>query len=372
MFAPTRYLIWARRFYGQVAFDLATSGIAPVPCAAMPAIPLEGADDLAASWTDLCRLIARHNDVGVHEVVPALGTTQAAWLACAALLSPGDEVLIEAPAYEALIRIAEGCGARVRHFAREASEGFALDAERIARAMSPQTRLVVVTNLHNPTGVRAGDDVLREVAQAVAARGAYLLVDEVYAEFDALTDAGGVFAGSARKLGANVLAVSSLTKCYGLGPERIGWLLGPEDVIARAGDALLASTGHMPRSYMRTARAAFAELPALAVRTRGLLAGKRERVSAWVASKGLGWSHPAAGLFGFVTVPGAVDLTPVIEAAVMERQVIVAPGAFFGVPGGFRLAWSIASDRLDEGLHRLGEALAGLSKPQGGGETGRI
>jgi hypothetical protein len=245
----------------------------------------------------------------------------------------------------------------VRHFSREASEGFALDAARIGRAMSPQTRLVVVTNLHNPTGVRAGDDVLGEVAQVVAAGGAYLLVDEVYAEFDALVDASGVFAGSARKLGAHVLAVSSLTKCYGLGPERVGWLLGPEDVIGRAGDALLASTGHMPRSYLRTARAAFAELPALAARTRDLLAGKRQRVASWVASKGLAWSAPAAGLFGFVTVPGAVDLTPVIEAAVIDRQVIVAPGAFFGVPNGFRLAWSIPGDRLDEGLRRLGEAL---------------
>ncbi|HEX4446282.1 MAG TPA: hypothetical protein VH044_06090, partial [Polyangiaceae bacterium] len=89
MFAPTRYLLWARRFYGQVTFDLATSGIASVPCAEMPVAPLEGADDLAASWADLCRLIARHNDVAAAEVLPAMGTTQAVWLACAAILSQG-------------------------------------------------------------------------------------------------------------------------------------------------------------------------------------------------------------------------------------------------------------------------------------------
>ena len=357
MFAPTRYLIWARKFYGQVSFDLATSGIATVPVSETRAGPTEGADDLAASWADLCGLIARHNDVGTGEVLPALGTTHAVWLACAAILSPGDEVLIESPAYEALIRIAEGCGARVRHFAREPGEGFVLDAERIVRAMSEETRLVIVTNLHNPTGVRTGDDLLREVARAVAARGAYLLVDEVYAGFDDLVDAAGIFGRSARRLGANVLAVSSLTKCYGLGPERVGWLLGPEDVIGRAGDALLTSTGHMPRSHLLAARGAFTDLPALAARTRRLLDGKRQRVAAWVTSKGLTWSAPAAGLFGLVTVPGAPDLTPTIEAAALERQVLVAPGAFFGVPGGFRLAWSIASDRLDEGLHRLGAAL---------------
>ena len=154
-----------------------------------------------------------------------------------------------------------------------------------------------------------------------------------------------------------MVAVSSLTKCYGLGAERVGWVLGPPDLIGRASDALLASAGHLPRSHALAGCAAFAQLPALGARSRALLEGKRERVGAWLASKGLAWSAPVSGLFGFVTVPGAGDLTPVIEAAVTERQVIVAPGAFFGTPNGFRLAWSIASERLDEGLERLGQAL---------------
>jgi aspartate/methionine/tyrosine aminotransferase len=354
MYPPTRYLQWARRFYGQVEFDLASSGI---PAVEPEATRHTGTGDLATAWTELCRRIARHNDVAAEEAIPALGTTHALWLACNALLAPGDEVLVEAPVYEPLLRIPEGLGARVVSFRRKASEGFAIDPDRAARAMTPRTRAVLVSNLHNPSGVRASDDALRALARAAEPLGAHVVVDEVYAEFDAMVDAGGVYRNSARKLGPNVVAVSSLTKCYGLGPARIGWMLGPPPVIERAGDALLASAGMLPAGHVRGACAAFDEVPALAARSRALLAGKRERVAQWVASRGLSWSAPVEGTFGFVVVPGRGDLTLAIEAAARDHQVLVAPGAFFGVPEAFRLAWSIPGDRLDEGLDRLAHAL---------------
>ncbi len=357
MFAPIRYLHWARRFYGQVRFDLATSGIPIVPPRELRVAETAGRDD-AATWTALCRQIAAHNDVGVEEVIPALGTTQALWLACAALTSAGDEVIVEEPAYEPLVRIAEGVGARVVAAPRDASAGFAIDPDRIARAMTPRTRAIVVTNLHNPSGARASDDVLRAVARVAESRGAFLVVDEVYSAFDRFVDAAGVFRGSARKLAPNVVTVSSLTKCYGLGPERIGWVLGPPEIIERAGDALTASTGVLPRCHAQVALTAFAQLPVLAERSRKLLAGKRERVAAWVTARRLGWSGPTEGIFGLVTVPGRGDLTPAIEQAAREHQVLVAAGAFFGLPSSFRIAWSIDDDMLDEALERLTLALA--------------
>jgi aspartate/methionine/tyrosine aminotransferase len=352
MFAPTRYLAWARRFYGAVRFDLASSGIPSVPASELGA-PAPSTVDDPSGWPRLREAIAAHNALPASEAIAALGTTHALWLAYAALTSPGDEVLVEAPAYEPLVRIAEGVGARVVHFERDASEGFALDPERIARAMTPRTRVVAVTNLHNPTGVRADDEVLAAAAKVAASRGAALLVDEVYAPFDALVDDACVFGGSARRLGANVVTVSSLTKCYGLGPQRIGWMLGPPDVITRAEDATTASCGMLPLGHAHLALHAFGRIGPLAARARAMLDGKRERVGRWVAANGLTWSAPSSGLFGMVRVPGARDLTPVIEAAAREREVLVAAGSFFGVPDGFRLAWSAPVEALDEGLSRL-------------------
>jgi aspartate/methionine/tyrosine aminotransferase len=361
MFAPTRYLEWARRFYGQVRFDLATSGIPGVPATELGTPDPAHADDPTA-WPGLRDAVAAYNDVPAGEAIAALGTTHALWLAYASLTSPGDDVLVETPAYEPLVRIAEGVGARVLHFERHARDAFALDPERMARAITPRTRVVAISNLHNPTGIRAGASSLRAAARVAESRGAMLLVDEVYAPFDALGDDSGVFRGSARKLAPNVVAVSSLTKCYGLGAQRIGWLLGPPEVVARAGYALTASCGMLPLGHAHLARHAFALLPQLAERARTLLSGKRARVARWVETEGVEWSAPAEGLFALVTVPGAGDLTSTIESAAREREVLVAPGAFFGAPGGFRLAWSASVGHLEEGLARLAEVIRTIRK----------
>ncbi|MDP9036573.1 MAG: pyridoxal phosphate-dependent aminotransferase [Myxococcota bacterium] len=365
MFGPTRYIEWALRSHGTVQYDLAKSGVPSVPRSEM-GVPDAAALDDASGRRRLHEAIAAYNAIPVNEAVASLGTTHALWMAYAALTSPGDDILVESPVYEPLVRTAEGVGARVVLFAREARSGFALEPERVARAMTPRTRVVAVTNLHNPTGVRASDEQIREVARIAAAHRAYLLVDEVYAPFDALVDASGVFGRSARRLAPNVVAISSLTKCYGLGPERIGWLLGPAEVIAHAEDVLTASCGMLPLSHANMAIHAFAQIGALAERTSRLLLGKRERVAAWAAAERLEWSAPVEGLFGFATMPGAGDLTPLLERAASDREVLVAPGAFFGVANGFRVAWSAPVDVLDEGLARLGAVLRGRPRASGG------
>lgn len=359
MFAPTRYHDWARRYYGKVRFDLATSGMPAVPLTDL-GVPTAHRFDDPSGWQRLREAIAAYNGVQPDESIATLGTSHGLWLGYASLTVPGDDVLVEDPAYEPLVRIAEGCGARVVRFAREARDGFALDPDRIARALTPRTRVVAVTNLHNPSGVRTPDDVLGAVARMLEPRGVHLLVDEVYAPFDALVDARGVFTGSARNVASNVIAVSSLTKCYGLAAERIGWLLGPREVVARAEDAMRACCGMLPLSHAHVALEAFARIGFLADRARATLSGKRARVQAWVeshASRGLVWSAPTAGLFALVTLADTGDLTPTIEAAARDHEVLVAAGAFFGVPNGFRVAWSAPGDVLEEGLGRLEAAL---------------
>lgn len=355
MFAPTRYIAWAQRLFGKVDYDLATSGI-----------PIVHGDDLApiaepgarragdvACYAELRARMAVYNCVAAAEVVPALGTTQGIFLAYAALLSPGDEILVEHPGYEPLTRIAEGLGVHVRTFARDPAQGYRLDPAAVAAAMTPRTRAIVVTNLQNPTGVRTDDDTIRELARIAEAQAAHVIVDEVYAPFDGLTD-DGVFHGSARNLAPNVLAIGSLTKAYGLGNLRVGWLLAPEAVAARALDAIISVAGHLPLVHASFGVAAFDHLPALSARAKALFAGKRAIAEAWAKGLGLGWSAPREGLYGLVTVPGAGDLLAEIEAHAVETGVLVSAGSFFGVPDGFRLSWASCDEaRFREGLTRL-------------------
>lgn len=356
MFAPVRYIEWALKFYGKVPLDLASSGI-PAASWSELGVPEPSLDEPSA-YSAFRESLATYNDVPSSEVVPALGTSHAVFLAYASMLSPGDEVLVEHPGYEPLTRTAEGLGATVRTFERLASDGFEISPERVAAAMTSRTRAIVVTNLHNPSGVRTSDAVLRELASIAEARGGYLLVDEVYAPFDALP-VDGVFRASARKLAPNVVAVSSLTKCYGLGMHRIGWVLGPPEIVTRAETAIIASCGHLPLSHAARGAVAVANVGKLSLRAKGILAGKRELATQWAASlPGASWSAPTSGLFGLVTLKDAPNLLPRIESWANEHGVLVGAGSFFGVPNGFRLSWAtLPKDRFEQALARLGSLL---------------
>lgn len=357
MFAPVRYIEWALKFYGKVPLDLASSGI-PAASWSELGVSEPNLDDLSA-YAAFRESLALYNDVPRNEVVPALGTSHAVFLAYAAMLSPGDEVLVEHPGYEPLTRTAEGLGATVRTFERVAADGFAISPERVAAAVTSRTRVIVVTNLHNPTGVRTSEETLRELASIAEARGAYLLVDEVYAPFDALPE-DGVFRASARKLAPNVVAVSSLTKCYGLGMHRIGWVLGPPEIVERAETATIATCGHLPLSHAARGAVAVANVGKLSIRAKAILAGKRDIATQWAATlPHARWSAPTSGLFGLVTLEGGpTNLLPRIESWANEHGLLVGAGSFFGVPNGFRLSWAtLPRDRFEAALAKLSTLL---------------
>lgn len=363
MFSPSPYLAWARRHYPSARYDLAASGIQTVPLAEL-GIPSDLDDP--RGWEHLKSAIARANDVDPAEVTSALGASHGVFLAYAGLLGPGDEALVEDPTYEPVHRVATSMGARVFRFQRRPEDRWDLDLDVIGRALTPATRVVALTNLHNPTGVRVSDGRLREVADLLRRRApdAHLFVDEVYAPFDDLVDDQGVFRGSARKLAPNVVTCGSLTKCYGLGFQRVGWVLAPPAVTARIGEAVTATVGMLPLAHAHLGAHALARLPALAERARRLQVGKRPLVDAWLAARPhLRWSEPREGLFGLVTVPSLApdaDLLPTIESGIAQHGVVVGAGSFFGVPRAFRLSWSTPKDRLEQGLARLDGAL-GLS-----------
>jgi len=165
-------------------------------------------------------------------------------------------------------------------------------------------------------------------------------------------------------LGANVVCASSLTKCYGLGMQRIGWVLGPPAIVAAAKSAAIATFGHLPLAHAATALEAFARLGELSRRARSLYLGKREIAADWVASLGTKarWSAPKEGLFGLVTLPGRGNLLSEIEVLAEKTGVLVGAGAFFGSPSSFRLSWATCDEAsFKKGLELL-EPLVSASR----------
>lgn len=349
MLPEVEYVAWAHARYGRVRYDLACSNVPHAPASMLGDVELDsldGHDRFAAA-------VAERYGVRPAEVLPTLGTSQAIWLACVTLLSPGDEVLVETPGYEPLWRVPEGLGARVRRFPRHRADGYRLDPAEVAAAIGPDTRLVLVSNLHNPSGALTGATALEEVAGVAARVGAALLVDEVYGEL------GGEGFTTGRLAGPNAIAVSSLTKCWGLAWARAGWLIAPEDVVRRAHVALRHTTGWNGTAHAVLGARAMERREAFARRAAAEIGDKLDLVDTWVRSQPrLSWTHPGHGIFGLVHVDGATDLRPLIERVCDEEGAVVAPGAFFGEPAAMRIGCGAPAEVLEAGLSVLTRRLA--------------
>lgn len=351
MVPAIRYLAWVRRFHGQAELDLARSGMPDFPASKLLELSREQAlplDDPRAPAYFRAAISERYG-VEPIEILPTLGASGGIWTAYAALLSRGDEVLVETPTYEPLVSVAEGLGATVRRFVRPAERGFALDPAEVLRAISPATRVVALTNPHNPSALFADDATIAELASELRPRGITLVVDEVYRELVAPRT-------TARKLGDNVVVQSSLTKAFGLGWARAGWLLASSDIVDKAADALVHATGMLPPSQAAIGAVALAHADRIAAESAELGSQGRELVDAFADkhARVLSFTPPPAGsIFGFFRDPRGGDLRTFIESGITSEGVIVGPGVFFGYPAGFRLGFVAPRRQIEEGLARL-------------------
>jgi len=272
----------------------------------------------------------------------------------ATLLDAGDEVAIEHPAYGLLVDAALYIGAEVKRFARREENGYAVDPEEVRRAVTPKTRLIVLTNLHNPSSVLIPDSVVREVADIARSVGARLLVDEVY--LDAVYENTPP---TAARIGPEVLVTSSLTKVYGLSGLRCGWVLA-EPELARAMYALknvLGSIGVHPGEILSVA--AFENLGAIRDRARRVVEADRTALAEFLdGNDGVSAVRSEWGTTSFLRLrSGGADAF--LDRLRERYETTAVPGRFFDMPGHFRIGMGVDSVMFREGLRRMGLALAG-------------
>jgi len=352
------YIEWAK-LHSPSAFNLATSGVKHVSLAELGAT----IDDVELSGTSLygygplLERVAAKVGVSPAHVVLAAGTSMANHLAMAALLDPGDEVLVERPTYEPIIGTAAYLGARVVRFDRRPGDGFRIDVDAVRRALTPRTKLIVIANLHNPSSALTDPSTLQALGQAAEHVGARVLVDEVY--LDAVFDQTPP---SCVHLGPVFVATSSLTKVYGLSGLRCGWI-ACEPRLAHDMWRLNDLFGNIPaHPAERLSVIAMDRLPRLLARAQALLAANRTLLDRFLASRrDLDGTPPR---FGTTACPalrlGEVDR---LCAILRERyDTTVVPGRFFELPGHIRIGLGGETEPLAEGLRRLGDALDDLAR----------
>jgi len=310
---------------------------------------------------ELIQAIAAWRGVSPERVMPFVGTSLANFVALACMGAPGDLVLIETPAYDPLIRAARFLGLRLGSVARAADQGHQLNLDEVRGGLANGAKAVALTNLHNPSGQPCNEDDLERVASWCAAQGAMLLVDEVYLDY-AVVNRGRLRSRTAA-LGDHVVITDSLTKVYGLGGLRAGWILAAPAVLARARRVVDLLNVVNPVISARLAVQAIGRIGRLADRCRQFYTVGRPVISAWLAARGDVTAYEDHGaLFTWLKLPDGVSSDRLAYLLRAEYDTNVVPGSFFGCDDHIRVSLALPGPELGEGLNRIGAALDRLRK----------
>jgi aspartate/methionine/tyrosine aminotransferase len=351
------YIKWAK-LCPAAKFNLATSGMVSLqlPDLKVQIAHLELGINSPSNFyghEPLLEAIAQRYRVPRACVVSAMGTSLANYLALAAATDPGDEILVEQPTYDPLLAVAQYLGLEIRRFQRPAQQNFAVDLADLERNLSRRTRVVVLCNLHNPSGALVPDSTLGEITAMARAAGAYVLVDEVYREMMFEAEPQTAFHADPERF----IITSSLTKAYGLSGLRCGWVLAPPELAARMWRIhdIHSSTYPYPAELLSTL--AFENLAQIASRQKALLDENRRLLRGFLAQRtDLDCSWPEYGTVIFPRLKSG-DVDALCDILYKEFETTVVPGRFFECADRFRIGVGMATDSVKASLQQLNRGL---------------
>ena len=307
-------------------------------------------------------LIGAQHQAWPEQVLVCNGASEANFLVQAALSGHGDEAIVETPQYPPLRDGLVGLGVTVRRAPRLAAEKWRLDLDALEREVTGKTKLVVLTNLNNPTDGMLTSGDMHRLADLAEAHKFHVHVDETFRElaFDQAPP-------SATTFGPRFVVTSTLTKAYGLGGLRLGWVVGAPDVIERIKGVKDYTSICPNRISEELAVWALGRKDGFLARAKRICDANRAVVRAWLeANPDVECVLPDYGNTCFPRMPVSVDA--LADRLKEHYKVVIAPGRFFGVGENFRLGYGERREDLAKGLERVvtaAKALAGGRKPPG-------
>lgn len=356
---------WQSTWENQVRINLSESGVHPLSIREL--LKLSGSTweeladqrlgyDQSDGTLELRETIASlYSGATVDHVITTVGSSEANFIVCWTLVEPGDHVAILTPTYMQTHGLVQNLGASVSEFQLQGDRGWEPNPEDIERAITPGTKLVVVTNPNNPTGHVLSQESRDRILDRVVAVGAWLLADEVYqgAELDGNTTT--TFWGSCER----AIVVNGLSKAYGLPGLRIGWAVSPVEFkteLFKRHDYTVI--GPSPVSD-RLARLALANRHQVLARTREILNANYPLLETWLNGfDGLfEWQKPECGAICFVRYDRPVSALDLAEQIRVEQSILLEPGDHFQLPRHLRLGYGNEQAELEAALGALGPAL---------------
>jgi aspartate aminotransferase len=308
-------------------------------------------------------------EVAAGQVLITNGGKQAVYNAFAALLDPGDEVLLIAPywtTYPEAIKLAGGVPVEVL---TDETTGYLASIEQLAAACTERTKVLLFVSPSNPTGAVYPPDQVASIGKWAAARGLWVVTDEIYEHLVYGDAQNASIATEAPELGDRVIIVNGVAKTYAMTGWRVGWLIGPADVVKAATNLQSHATSNVSNVAQAAALAAVsgdlsavAHMRAAFDRRRRLIVGLLSEISGIVCPEPQGafYVYPSVkGLLGR-SLGGTVSTSSAELANVIldQAEVAVVPGEAFGTSGYLRLSYALGDDDLTEGIGRIAKLVA--------------
>jgi aspartate/methionine/tyrosine aminotransferase len=307
--------------------------------------------------------------VEAAQVLVTNGGKQAVYEAFATLLDPGDEVLLPAPywtTYPEAIRLAGGVPVAVT---TSTASGYLATVEQLEAARTERTKVLLFCSPSNPTGAVYPPDAVAAIGRWALEHELWVVTDEIYEHL--LYD--GAQAPSmpvvVPELADRTVVLNGVAKTYAMTGWRVGWLIGPTDVVAAASNLQSHATSNVSNVAQAAALAAVSgDLSAVATMRAAFDVRRQTMVGMLREIPGVECPTPVGAFYCFPSVAALLakplrGRTPqssaeLAEVVLDEAEVAVVPGEAFGAPGCFRLSYALGDDDLAEGVGRLGKLLS--------------
>jgi aspartate aminotransferase len=306
-----------------------------------------------------------------NQVIATSGAKEALYIAMQVLCDPGDEVLLPAPYWVSYAEQAKMAGATVVPIDTSAPS-WKLTPDDLRRHLTPRSRVLVLCTPCNPTGAVYSDAELAALADVLAEADMAAVVDEIYARISYVPV--GRWLRAAPQLADRTMIVDGVSKAYAMTGWRLGWLVGPPDLMETASALQSHLTSHPSSITQRAAQ--FALESNLAVEQEvdqmvGIFRDRRDAIVAGLAAiDGVECAEPEGAFYVFPDVRGlfgrplgsngrVVNTSNELAAYLLDEALVaVVPGEAFGTPGFVRLSYALGMDQLKEGVERIQKALA--------------
>ena len=309
--------------------------------------------------------------VSPSQVLVTNGGKQAVYQAFATLLDPGDEALLPAPywtTYPEAIRLAGGMPVEIM---TDETQDFLVTVSQLEAARTDRTKVLLFCSPSNPTGAVYSPAQIKEIGEWAAAAGIWVITDEIY---EHLTYGSAAQAGPQSiavlcpEIADRCIVVNGVAKTYAMTGWRVGWMVGPADVITAATNLQSHLTSNVSNVAQAAALAAVSgPLDAVAMmreafdRRRHTMVGMLREIPGVVCVEPLGafYAYPSVkALVGKQLRGETIASSAHLASLVLDHaEVAVVPGEAFGTPGYFRLSYALGDDDLVKGVTRMGELL---------------